>query len=159
MKTFVEFLLVALTSVMMATADGVMRRFVGASRSGSILWVGGRDGSAYVSFDRSQTWMRVHLSTQEVVGPRSAGREVLWVTPNPAWDRVEVSFRLVAAGHREIVVYDMNGRVVVRVPRARYSPGEQRVVVDLSSVLSGSYIVVVRSDSDVGKGIILQVTR
>ncbi len=159
MKTIAGLVLVMMVSATGVMADGAMGRLAGACRNGSVLWVGSRDGSAYVSFDRSRTWTRVMVASQSGVQRQSRGTVLLAVYPNPAHERAEVRFRLATAGHAEIVVHDMSGRVAGRVMRTRYPAGEHQVELDLSSVSPGSYIVAISGEGIQPEGILVHVTR
>ncbi len=159
MKTLAGFVLVMMVSAAGVLADGAMGRLAGACRNGSVLWVGSRDGNAYVSFDRSRTWTRVMVASQAGVSRPSGGTVLLAVVPNPAHERAEVRFRLTTSADAEIVIHDMSGRVAGRVMRTRYPAGEHRVELDLSSVSPGSYIVAISGEGFQREGILVQVAR
>lgn len=66
------------------------------------------------------------------------------VAPNPVRDRATITFQAPVAGHAVVTVYDVRGREVgVAFDGAVADGAVERVVLDLSQVATGTYVVVV----------------
>jgi hypothetical protein len=67
------------------------------------------------------------------------GMALLQSVPNPAYDQVEIGYRLVNAGEVSLELYDGAGRLVKVLDAGTRLPGEQHVRVDVSGLASGVY--------------------
>ncbi len=82
----------------------------------------------------------VHYDVGTGIGEVTKG--VSWqVYPNPAADRVEVSFSLSGRESVGIKVFDVYGQMVSDVPPAGYSAGNHLVVIDLDALPQGLYFL------------------
>ena len=69
--------------------------------------------------------------------------------PNPGRDRVEIGYRLAERGVVELGLYDGSGRLVRQVESGVRESGDQRVVVDVSGLASGTYHYQLRANGQV----------
>jgi hypothetical protein len=70
-----------------------------------------------------------------------AKNQQLILTPNPAADHVQISFRQESTGNTEVTLFDITGRVVITQNLGLISKGSASTVINISSIPAGSYIV------------------
>ena len=71
------------------------------------------------------------------------------LSPNPVNDYLELSFTLGEASDLNLVIYDITGKAVYRVPRRRFETGQHTLPVALEGILTetGIYIASLQSAS------------
>lgn len=73
------------------------------------------------------------------------------LTPNPAGQgRVQLSYVLPEAAEAELLIQDMMGRTLRRLPQGRLPAGNQQALIDINDLSTGTYIVSVRTDLKIG---------
>ncbi len=73
------------------------------------------------------------------------------LTPNPVSNgRVLLSYSLEEASRVELVVQDMTGRTVMALPQGNRPAGNNQALIDVNILLSGTYIVSIRSGEKIG---------
>ena len=81
----------------------------------------------------------------------------LTVYPNPASDKIELSYRLPVTGPVAAEIYDLAGRKVASVNRGIQIHGSQKLAIDVSMLAKGSYTVVLNANGNiVTSGFVLQ---
>jgi type IX secretion system substrate protein len=61
------------------------------------------------------------------------------VSPEPASGPTQISFELPEAAQVDLIVYDLAGREVARLPRELFTAGRHRVMFDVSKLTAGVY--------------------
>jgi len=84
----------------------------------------------------------------------------LTATPNPAADRVRISFQLPSDQSINLYLLDSNGSVVSSImPRTHYAAGNHNKNVSLSSLPVGTYRVILQSEGGLRASTTLLVVR
>lgn len=65
----------------------------------------------------------------------------LSVYPNPANNKIELSYQLLKTAPVSVVVYDLSGKEVMKLATSIQIAGEQKLAIDISALPSGSYQV------------------
>ncbi len=79
----------------------------------------------------------------------SAGRVSAW--PNPATAATEIRFSVPVSGMASVLLYDATGREMLRiVDRTMMEQGRYSLMVDLSGLPSGTYLLELRYDTRTG---------
>jgi len=72
-------------------------------------------------------------------------QENLVIFPNPASAITSFSFRLKSLGNTDLVIIDLNGRVVLQHAAGTLKEGENRVELDLSGLPGGVYLCLLKN--------------
>jgi hypothetical protein len=86
--------------------------------------------------------------SQEVLVAGDEASDAVVVTPNPANDVMTVEVRLEGTGAAEVALVDVQGRTVQTIAQGEMS-GMQRFTVNVDSLASGTYSVVVKQQGTV----------
>jgi hypothetical protein len=86
--------------------------------------------------------------SQEVLVAGDGASDAVVVTPNPANDVMTVEVRLEGTGAAEVALVDVQGRTVQTIAQGEMS-GMQRFTVNVDSLASGTYSVVVKQQGTV----------
>ncbi len=65
--------------------------------------------------------------------------------PNPSFNNIQISYKLIEQGPTSLIVYDLLGHEVLRLFDANASPGTYTVSADVSTLPSGSYVYSLRT--------------
>jgi hypothetical protein len=82
---------------------------------------------------------------QEEITKTVATDQHVVLTPNPASDLVQVSFRQNVSGMVQVTLYDITGRVVLNHQVGFVQKGDARTSINVSAIPAGSYLVKVGS--------------
>ena len=99
------------------------------------------------SYETDSFWA-VELTRAEAV-PAEFG--IAAVYPNPFNSRTQVSYGLPEAGHVELSLYDLEGRLVQELVSGAKPAGMHTLTIDGASLSSGVYIVQLRSQGEVSR--------
>lgn len=90
-----------------------------------------------VKFESLPLANQVITSVHDFIGDRFALDECY---PNPAKEKVTITFRINSANHVTLNLHDNRGRVVSVLADGPYNPGEHKIETDVSSLPAGNYI-------------------
>lgn len=101
----------------------------------------------YVSEAGSGAVRRIVIggATDAEAAPRPTGA-LLPIAPNPVAASTAVRFRLGAAGHADVAIYDALGRRVRVLASGPHAAGPHRLEIDASGLAPGAYVVTLRHD-------------
>jgi len=68
------------------------------------------------------------------------------IYPNPAFDKIEISFEVPIPANVDISMYDITGRRVNTIADGLYNPGEYTLTSDISCLTNGVYIMKMTTD-------------
>lgn len=68
--------------------------------------------------------------------------------PNPAMDQITADFELEGEGMMEVMILDMNGRIIREVSKGNVQAGMQRVLVDVQDLAEGNYHLLIALNGD-----------
>ena len=97
---------------------------------------------------KTDSFWAVELTGTETV-PTEFG--IVAVYPNPFNNRTQVSYGLSVAGHVELSLYDLEGRLVQVLASGEKPAGMHTFAIDGASLSSGVYIVQLRSQGEVSR--------
>ncbi len=78
--------------------------------------------------------------------------------PNPSTNSIQINYNLIEQGPTTLIIYDVLGRVVLRLVDAYSQPGSYTVSADISKLPAGTYVYTLRTPSIV-KSDHLQISR
>ncbi len=110
------------------------------------VWTDGRTNNGnlniYVAFINRKT-----MEVEQITGVnRNLG--IIAIYPNPAGERVNVSFSLGEDSQVGIYLFDPAGRMVADLHQGCYNPGDYSVSVDLSGYVTGRYFLTVTAGTE-----------
>jgi hypothetical protein len=127
--------------------DGDSSRFVGVLRSFSASLAQFSGQTIYIAFlhdadDDNLIAVDDILVTGTLVGlAESPEQYQMTVFPNPATDRIELSYQLQVTSHVIADIYDVKGAKVLSLNRGIQIAGAQKLAIDVRSLPAGTYNV------------------
>ena len=70
------------------------------------------------------------------------------ISPNPSNSILNLTFNLKQASLLEILIYDVNGKLIKKMARELYSIGKQNILTDVSSLETGIYFIGIKGDKN-----------
>jgi len=145
-ETFVDFLS---NDERWGDYTGIARRHNSADPR---IWLAGCYGANITSqnvFNTYKTWV-AEVSAGEMVSvdETQAGNELL-VFPNPTYDLIQVNFTMVQSELIHIELFDTEGRLVKLLYRDAPRAGENKLTFNKGALAQGTYILSIRSNTQV----------
>ena len=115
------------------------------------------DSQEAIAVDNSNTLSTVNLIASAInVGEKNNAFEVLQNYPNPAREETRVVFSLPEAGEVELMVLDINGKIILN-NEAYFESGVNYFDLNLNKIPSGTYLYNVKYNEEVvGKKLIIR---
>ena len=89
------------------------------------------------------------LITGTITSLNEATSEIgLSVFPNPANDKIELSYTLPSAAPISTEIYDIKGSLVMELNRGIQLGGQQKLTIDVSSLSAGTYTVMLKNGNN-----------
>jgi hypothetical protein len=90
----------------------------------------------------------LHEDPSQIVSDINSAKVVVEVSPNPAVDMTQFSFQAVESGKATIVIYNMAGAVVARVPEMKVEAGmTYRIPYAVNNLAAGLYTIQLNNES------------
>ena len=109
---------------------------------------------AYARIDGVAYGSALEVGTETPSEPASSATLVY---PNPVGNRLNLSLRIARSSHYLIAIYDLLGREVIRLHDGRLMPGEHKLILDVSELASGAYIISVTGEAGIRESSIVVV--
>ncbi len=104
------------------------------------------DGFVAIATQGSGVYTTHVVAAPSGVTPVSAGNIILSVYPNPASQKVTVSFSLPGSEQVDLSVVDVTGKTVLQSTQSEYASGANAVSLDCAQLPVGSYFVELHAD-------------
>ena len=101
---------------------------------------------AYARIDGAQHGSAIEVGAETPSEPVS---NAALVYPNPVRSHLNVSLRVARSSEIEITMYDLLGRDVIRLQNGRLIQGEHKLILDVSELASGAYIISVNGEAGI----------
>ena len=89
--------------------------------------------------------------------PSEPASSAALIYPNPVGSQLNVSLRIARSSQILITMYDLLGREVIRLHNSRLMLGEHKLILDVSDLASGAYIISVNGEGGIRESSIVVV--
>ena len=109
-------------------------------------------GDNSISFEgKNFTDKDINEKSYDIVGVNNQVSDIsnLNIYPNPATDKIHISFYLLNKDDIGIDIIDMHGRVIKQINKRGFNPGNINMVVDINDLVEGLYLVKITAGNQI----------